>query len=67
MNKAPPQRKGLLTSSFVNIDDKLNIPIGIPLVYELNDDVTPIRHFYLGDPALVKQAVQAVADQSKLP
>jgi len=43
----------------------LNIPTGIPLVYELNDDLSPIRHFYLGDPEAVKRATQAVADQSK--
>jgi 2,3-bisphosphoglycerate-dependent phosphoglycerate mutase len=41
----------------------LNIPTGIPLVYELNDDLTPIRHFYLGDPEAAKRAAQAVADQ----
>ena len=44
---------------------ELNIPTGIPLVYELNDDLTPIRHFYLGDPAAVERAAQAVADQTK--
>jgi 2,3-bisphosphoglycerate-dependent phosphoglycerate mutase len=43
----------------------LNIPTGIPLVYELNDDLTPIRNFYLGDPAAVERAAQAVADQTK--
>jgi 2,3-bisphosphoglycerate-dependent phosphoglycerate mutase len=43
----------------------LNIPTGIPLVYELNDDLTPIRHFYLGDPAAVEEAAQRVADQTK--
>jgi 2,3-bisphosphoglycerate-dependent phosphoglycerate mutase len=43
----------------------LNIPTGIPLVYELHDDVTPIRHFYLGDPAAVERAAQAVADQTR--
>jgi 2,3-bisphosphoglycerate-dependent phosphoglycerate mutase len=43
----------------------LNIPTGIPLVYELNDDLTPIRSFYLGDPAAVARATQAVADQTK--
>jgi 2,3-bisphosphoglycerate-dependent phosphoglycerate mutase len=43
----------------------LNIPTGIPLVYELNDDLTPIRHFYLGDPAAVEQATKAVADQTR--
>ena len=29
---------------------ELNIPTGIPLVYELDDDLKPIRHYYLGDP-----------------
>jgi 2,3-bisphosphoglycerate-dependent phosphoglycerate mutase len=43
----------------------LNIPTGIPLVYELNDDLTPIRHFYLGDPAAIERAAQKVADQTK--
>jgi 2,3-bisphosphoglycerate-dependent phosphoglycerate mutase len=43
----------------------LNIPTGIPLVYELNDDLTPVRSFYLGDPDSVAQATQAVADQTK--
>jgi 2,3-bisphosphoglycerate-dependent phosphoglycerate mutase len=44
---------------------ELNIPTGIPLVYELNDDLTPIRHFYLGDPEAAKRAAQAIADQLK--
>jgi 2,3-bisphosphoglycerate-dependent phosphoglycerate mutase len=43
----------------------LNIPTGIPLVYELNEDMTPIRSYYLGDPERVKKASQAVADQLK--
>ena len=42
---------------------RVNIPTGIPLVYELDDDLTPIRHFFLGDPEAVTQAAQAVADQ----
>ncbi len=41
----------------------LNIPTGIPLVYELNDDLTPMRHYYLGDPEAVARAIQTVADQ----
>jgi 2,3-bisphosphoglycerate-dependent phosphoglycerate mutase len=41
----------------------LNIPTGIPLVYELEDDLRPIRHFYLGDPEAVRRATQAVANQ----
>jgi 2,3-bisphosphoglycerate-dependent phosphoglycerate mutase len=47
-------------------DDKivgLNIPTGIPLVYELTDDLSPIRNFYLGDPEAVAKASQAVAGQ----
>jgi 2,3-bisphosphoglycerate-dependent phosphoglycerate mutase len=52
-----------------DISDKdivgLNIPTGIPLVYELDDALRPIRHFYLGDAAAVERAAQAVADQTK--
>ena len=43
----------------------LNIPTGIPLVYELEDDLSPIRNYYLGDPEAAKRAAQAVADQLK--
>jgi 2,3-bisphosphoglycerate-dependent phosphoglycerate mutase len=43
----------------------MNIPTGIPLVYELNEDLTPIRHYYLGDEETVKKATQAVAEQLK--
>jgi 2,3-bisphosphoglycerate-dependent phosphoglycerate mutase len=43
----------------------LNIPTGIPLVYELADDLTPTRHYYLGDPDKIAHAVQAVANQGK--
>ena len=43
----------------------LNIPTGIPLVYELDDDLKPRQHTYLGDPETVRQATQAVADQGK--
>jgi 2,3-bisphosphoglycerate-dependent phosphoglycerate mutase len=50
-----------------NISDEeivdLNIPTGIPLVYELEDDLKPIRHFYLGDPETIKRATEAVAGQ----
>jgi 2,3-bisphosphoglycerate-dependent phosphoglycerate mutase len=41
----------------------LNIPTGIPLVYELDDDLMPLRSFYLGDPEVVKKAAEAVAEQ----
>ncbi|MFZ4794465.1 MAG: 2,3-diphosphoglycerate-dependent phosphoglycerate mutase [Blastocatellia bacterium] len=43
----------------------LNIPTGIPLVYELDADLKPIRHYYLGDPEAIARATQAVADQGK--
>jgi len=43
----------------------LNIPTGIPLVYELDANLTPIRHYYLGDPEAIAKATQAVADQGK--
>ncbi len=42
----------------------LNIPTGIPLVYELEDNLKPIRSFYLGDPDAASKAAQAVADQT---
>jgi 2,3-bisphosphoglycerate-dependent phosphoglycerate mutase len=43
----------------------LNIPTGIPLVYDLDADLRPIRHEYLADPEAVKKAMQAVANQGK--
>lgn len=43
----------------------LNIPTAIPLVYELDAELKPINHYYLGDPAAVEQAVRAVAAQGK--
>lgn len=43
----------------------LNIPTGQPLVYELDDDLKPIRHYYLGDPAEIAAAVAAVAAQGR--
>jgi len=44
---------------------KLNIPTGMPLVYELDNDLKPIRHYYLGDPEEVKKAMESVANQGK--
>jgi len=44
---------------------ELNIPTGIPLVYELDDDLGPIRHYYLGDPEAIARAAKAVAEQAK--
>jgi 2,3-bisphosphoglycerate-dependent phosphoglycerate mutase len=46
---------------------KLNIPTGIPLIYELDEALRPLRHFYLGDPEAVKKATRAVIDQTKRP
>ena len=45
---------------------ELNIPTGIPLVYELNDDLTPRTHYYLGDPEAAQKAAEAVANQGKV-
>jgi 2,3-bisphosphoglycerate-dependent phosphoglycerate mutase len=44
---------------------ELNIPTGIPLVYELNEDLKPERHYYLGDAEAVAKAAAAVANQGK--
>jgi 2,3-bisphosphoglycerate-dependent phosphoglycerate mutase len=52
-----------------NVSEKdivgLNIPTGIPLVYELDDDLKPIKHYYLGDQEKIKAAMEAVAAQGK--
>jgi len=53
-----------------NIPDEVipevNIPTGMPLVYELEDDLKPIKNYYLGDPEKVKKAMEAVASQAKV-
>lgn len=43
----------------------LNIPTGVPLVYELDDDFKPIRHYYLGDQQKIQASIAAVAGQDK--
>ena len=52
-----------------NVSDEdiveLNIPTGMPLVYELDDNLKPLKHYYLGDPEKVKAAMDAVAAQGK--
>jgi 2,3-bisphosphoglycerate-dependent phosphoglycerate mutase len=52
-----------------NVSDEqivsLNIPTGIPLIYELDDQVKPVKSYYLGDPEAVKAAQEAVANQGK--
>jgi 2,3-bisphosphoglycerate-dependent phosphoglycerate mutase len=51
----------------VSDDDivELNIPTGIPLVYELDDQLKPLKSYYLGDPEAAKRAAEAVAAQLK--
>lgn len=44
---------------------KLNIPTGIPLVYELDGDLKPLKSYYLGDPEAAAAAAAAVANQGK--
>jgi 2,3-bisphosphoglycerate-dependent phosphoglycerate mutase len=52
-----------------NISDSeivdLNIPTGVPLVYELDESLKPIKHYYLGDTEKIKAAMEAVAAQGK--
>jgi 2,3-bisphosphoglycerate-dependent phosphoglycerate mutase len=43
----------------------LNVPTARPLVYELDDDLKPIRHYYLGDAEEIARAMAAVAAQGK--
>lgn len=48
-----------------NIPD-LNIPTGIPLVYELDENLIPKQHYYLGEPEEISKAIEAVANQGKV-
>ena len=52
-----------------NISDsdivELNIPTGVPLVYELDEELKPIKHYYLGDQEEIEKQMQAVANQAK--
>jgi 2,3-bisphosphoglycerate-dependent phosphoglycerate mutase len=52
-----------------NISEKdiiqLNIPTGVPLVYELDDDLKPVKNYYLGDPEEIKKAMDTMAGQGK--
>jgi 2,3-bisphosphoglycerate-dependent phosphoglycerate mutase len=43
----------------------LNIPTGVPLVYELDEDMRPMKHYYLGDQEAVQAAISAVKNQAK--
>lgn len=53
---------GISDADIANVD----IPTGIPLVYELDGELRPIKHHYLGDPEQVKKAMQAVANQASV-
>jgi 2,3-bisphosphoglycerate-dependent phosphoglycerate mutase len=44
---------------------RLNIPTGIPLVYELDAELCPLKHYYLGDEEAARKAAEAVANQAK--
>jgi len=52
-----------------NVSDEeivgLNIPTGIPLVYDLDESLKPLKHYYIGDPEAVKRAMDSVANQGK--
>jgi len=52
-----------------NVSDEeipgLNIPTGIPLVYELDEEMNPIRHYYLGDQDSIRAAIKAVKNQTE--
>jgi 2,3-bisphosphoglycerate-dependent phosphoglycerate mutase len=54
---------------FDNVGDaeivSLNIPTGVPLVYELDDSLKPLRHYYLGDQEAIAKAIASVANQGK--
>jgi len=45
---------------------ELNIPTGVPLVYELDNNLKPIQHYYLGDQVEIEKAKQAIANQGKI-
>jgi len=44
----------------------LNIPTGIPLIYELKEQLKPVKHYYLGEAAAVEKAMSKVAEQGKI-
>ncbi|GHT41992.1 2,3-bisphosphoglycerate-dependent phosphoglycerate mutase [Endomicrobiia bacterium] len=52
-----------------NISDSdiinLNIPTAMPLVYELDENLNPVKNYYLGDPKVIKEAMESVANQGK--
>ena len=58
-----------LVKYFDNMSDDdivgVNIPTAVPLVYEFDDDMNVIKHYYLGDPESLKAKMEAVANQGK--
>ena len=58
-----------LVKYFDNVSDaditELNIPTGIPLIYELDDEMRVLKHYYLGDPEEIKKAMEKVENQGK--
>ena len=58
-----------LVKYFDNISDEdiigVNIPTGVPLVYEFDDNFKAINHYYLGDQEALKAKMEAVANQGK--
>lgn len=53
-----------------NISDdeipRVNIPTGIPLIYELDDNLNAVRNYYLGDPEIVRQVARKISDQGTI-
>jgi 2,3-bisphosphoglycerate-dependent phosphoglycerate mutase len=43
----------------------INIPTGVPLIYELDESLKPIKNYYLGDPDEIKRATETIARQGK--
>ena len=68
--EAIPNSAAALVKIIDNVsDDKIvsfNIPTGIPLVYELDDKLKPIRHYFLGDPKEIEKAIKIVEQQGKV-
>ena len=70
----PPSLRGWQRRALVkyldNISDadiiNLNIPTGIPLLYELDENLKPLSNRYLGDPEAARKAAEAVANQGKV-
>ena len=67
---APGNSLRALVKYLDNISDAeiadLNIPTGVPLVYELDADLKPIKHYYLGDQEAINAKINAVANQDKV-